>query len=251
MSGAPRACATAVVLVASFVAGSVPFSQLAAGCFAGVDLRQVGSGTVSGSGLYEVAGFGPLAVAGVLEVAKGAAGPLLARLVPGWPSGKRAPGEPRSLTLLDAAAAGAAIAAHNWSPWLRGAGGRGLSPALGATLALAPEGTAVLVAGMVAGRLLRQSGISTLLATLGLVPVLGVRRGWRGAALGLSICAPVLTKRVLGNHPLGPRAGSGSQRAEARTSATARFFSRLLFDREPGTRDAAAPDGDRSLVATS
>ncbi len=67
-----------VVLAAAFVCGSVPFSNIAARLVRGVDLRDVGTGTVSGTALHEVAGFGPLAVAGVLEVAKGSVGPLLA-----------------------------------------------------------------------------------------------------------------------------------------------------------------------------
>jgi hypothetical protein len=46
---------------AGFVAGSVPFSNLAAHRTRGVDLRDVGTGTVSGTALYEQAGFLPLA----------------------------------------------------------------------------------------------------------------------------------------------------------------------------------------------
>ena len=34
---------------------------------------------------------------------------------------------------------GLAVAGHNWSVFLRGAGGRGIAPALGATLVLAPD----------------------------------------------------------------------------------------------------------------
>src|SRR5207248_5425303 len=51
---APRAVA---VLVSSYAAGSIPFSYVAARIATGVDLRRPGSGTVSGTGLYEVSGF--------------------------------------------------------------------------------------------------------------------------------------------------------------------------------------------------
>lgn len=236
----PTAASCAVV-AASFVAGSVPYSQLAARHFAGADLRRVGSGTVSGTALYRVAGFGPLAAAGVMEVTKGAVGPLLARRVLGTQPGRRGPGSCAGVSLLGALAAGAAIAGHNWSPWLGGAGGRGLSPALGATLVLAPEGTAVLAAGMAAGRLLHQSGVSTLLAILSLVPVLGARRGAPGVTLGLSICVPMLTKRALGNSPLGSVKGSRAGRNAV--PLTAQLISRLFFDREPCSPDAVAPHG--------
>src|SRR3981081_4189302 len=53
------------VLGVSFVAGSIPSSNIAARRRASVDLRTVGTGTVSGTGLYRVAGFGPLPVSGI------------------------------------------------------------------------------------------------------------------------------------------------------------------------------------------
>ena len=68
----------AAILVLSFAAGAIPFSYIAGRRARGVDLRRVGSGTVSGTSLYRVAGFGPLAAAGVFDVAKGALGPALA-----------------------------------------------------------------------------------------------------------------------------------------------------------------------------
>src|SRR5437660_880085 len=83
--------------------------------------------------LTVAAGFRVLAVAGVLDVAKGAVGPLLAG---------------RDRPALAAAAAAAGVAGHNWSPFLRGAGGRGISPAIGALLAGAPVGAAVLLGGL-------------------------------------------------------------------------------------------------------
>ena len=65
----------ALPIAVGFGAGAIPFSNIAARRRAGVDLRTVGSGTVSGSGLYEVAGKGPLFVVGLFELAKGALGP--------------------------------------------------------------------------------------------------------------------------------------------------------------------------------
>src|SRR3954451_5465687 len=109
-----------VVLAAAYLAGAVPFSNLMAKRRRGVDLRAVGSGTVSGTSLYEVAGFGALALAGVCDVAKGAVGPALAG---------------RDRPARQATACAAAVAGHNWSRFLGGAGGRGISPAIGALAA--------------------------------------------------------------------------------------------------------------------
>jgi acyl phosphate:glycerol-3-phosphate acyltransferase len=198
----------AAVLAVAFTGGAVPFANLAARRVAGVDLRDVGRGTVSGTGLYRVAGFAPLAVAGVLDVAKGAAGPLLA-----------GPGRP----WLGAAATAGALTGHNWSPLLGGAGGRGVAPALGATLVRAPEGTVLLLASLVAGRAIRQTGLATLAGTAGLVPLLWHRRGGPGAATALGVLVPMTLKRLCGDAP--PARGWPTLRRAG--------WSRLLFDREP------------------
>src|SRR5438067_2391695 len=152
-----RGPAPAVVLGVAYLAGAIPFSNLMARGARGVDLRRVGAGTVSGTSLYEVAGFVPLAVAGICDVAKGAVGPALA-----------GPDRPE----LAAAAAAAGVAGHNWSPFLRGAGGRGISPALGALLVRNWPGTAVLLGGMTAGRLARETALGSFVADVALVPVL-------------------------------------------------------------------------------
>ena len=176
-----------VVVGAAFLAGAVPFSQVFARRRAGVDLRSVGSGTVSGTGLYEVTGFSTLAVAGVLEIAKGAVGPLLAG--------------PRRRPALAAAAAGAAVAGHNGSPFLRGAGGRGISPAVGALLATAPVGGAVLLGGMAVGRLAGETAIGSAVADAALVPVVGAVHGANGRRAAWAVLAPMIAKRLAGNRP--------------------------------------------------
>jgi glycerol-3-phosphate acyltransferase PlsY len=175
----------ALTLVLAFCAGSVPCSNIAARRTVGVDLRRVGTGTVSGTGLYRVAGFGPLAVAGVCDVAKGALGPLVAGDRP----------------VLGALAAGVAVVGHNWSPWLRGAGGRGLSPAIGALLAEAWPGAVLLLGGMAVGRLARQTALGSFVAQLALTPVLAVTHGRHGALAGAAVALPMLVKRVAGNRP--------------------------------------------------
>ena len=55
-----------VVVLAAYVLGSVPFSGILARLLEGIDLRTVGTGTVSGTGLFRVAGLGPKATAEVL-----------------------------------------------------------------------------------------------------------------------------------------------------------------------------------------
>lgn len=195
----------AAILLASFAAGAIPFSYFAGRRARGVDLRRVGTGTVSGTSLYRVAGFGPMAAAGVLDVAKGAAGPALAT----------AAGRPA----LAAVAGGVAVVGHNWSPFLRGAGGRGLSPALGALLVVAWPGAVVLLAGMILGRVVHETALGALVAEVALAPVLAFTHGAVGALAGISIAIPMLVKRVVGNAP----APSPRHRT---------YRNRLLYDRD-------------------
>jgi glycerol-3-phosphate acyltransferase PlsY len=201
----------AIAIGAGFAAGAIPFANIAARWSRGVDLRTVGTGTVSGSGLFEVAGFGPLAVAGVLDVAKGAVGPALAP--PGHPG-------------IAAVAGAAAVAGHNWSPFLRGAGGRGISPAIGALLVQAWPGAAVLLGGLAVGRLAGQTALGSLAADALLVPILYRWGGRHAAAAGAAVLAPMLVKRLRGNAPI-----AGDRPAT--------LLNRLLFDRDRN------PDRDR------
>jgi glycerol-3-phosphate acyltransferase PlsY len=191
----------AVVAVA-YLAGSVPFSNVVARWRTGRDLRQVGTGTVSGSGLYEVAGFPSLVLGGSLDVVKGAVGPLLA-----------GPDRP----VLAAVSGAAGVGGHNWSVFLRGRGGRGISPAIGALLVRNWPGAGVLLGGLAGGRLFDETGLGSALADGLLVPVLAATRGRRGALAGAAITGVLVTKRLAGNQP-------------AREPSA--YLYRLLFDRD-------------------
>lgn len=188
---------------AAYLVGSIPFSNIAARRLGGVDLRSIGTGTVSGTGLYATTGLRVLVAVGLLEVAKGAVGPLLA--------GRD---DPRRAAL----AAAAAVSGHNWSPWLGGAGGRGISPALGALLVTAPAGTATLLAGLAGGRVAGETALGCLVADGALVPVCGAVHGRAGRQAALAVVVPLLAKRLAGNAPVG-----GDRRT---------YLWRLLLDRD-------------------
>lgn len=196
------------VLGVSFLAGSIPSSNIAARARASVDLRDVGTGTVSGTGLYDVAGFGPLALAGIADIAKATIGPLLA----GKGRGK-----------LAAVAGGLAIAGHNWSPFLRGAGGRGFAPSLGVLGTQAASGVPVMLGGLVAGRAVHQTGLGGFAAQCLLVPVLVRRHGRRGLLIATCVVTPMWAKRIAGNGPLPERTFNA-------------YAHRLLFDRDETPR---------------
>jgi len=209
-----RTLLAAGCVAGAFLVGSIPFAYLAARLVSGTDLRRVGTGTVSGTGVGETSGFWPMAVAGLLDIGKGAAAVVLT-------AGSR--------PLLAAFCAGAAVIGHNWSPWLRGAGGRGLSVAGGACLTMAWPGAAVLTIGVGLGRLFHQTGLGSFVAQASLPLALALTAGWPstvadpvvGGILGAALVVPMWAKRLMGNAP--------RHRRPARVRV-----SRLLFDNDTG-----------------
>ena len=197
------------VLLVAFVVGAVPFSNIVTRVMKGVDLRDTEYKTVSGTSVYRVAGWWALVVSGILDVAKGALGPLLAS----------------DRMVLAAIAGGLAIAGHNWSPFLRGQGGRGIAPALGALLVNAWPGTAVILVALVASRAVRRTGLGSFVGEVALAPVLAVTNGPCGALAGGAIAVPMLVKRIMGN-------------AKPDRPSWRVYAHRLLFDNDPGV---AAP----------
>ncbi len=197
------------VLALAYLAGAVPCSNIVARLAAGVDLRDVGTGTSGGSNLYTVAGFSAMAVGGLADIAMGAVGPGVAV----WLD------QPVGVRVL---AGALAVTGHNWSVFHRLAGGRGLSTAMGAGLVLAWPMTVVIATGLALGRLVHGTGAASFLALLVSVPLLWATRGGYGAAVAFALAVPVLVKRVLGNEP--------PPRWSARVLAT-----RLVEDRNPRT----------------
>lgn len=197
------------IFITAFVVGAVPFSYLTAYKLTNTDLRQVDNGTVSGTGLYRVAGFMPLIVGGLLDVGKGALGPYLtANYV-----------SDQSWVLI-AFVATVTVVGHNWSLFLCGAGGRGLSPALGAFAIIAWPASLCLLSGLAIGRLLRHTAMMMFFTLLAMPWLLLWVNGYKAAIAAGIIATPMLIKRVTGNKPL-----PSSNRFHAATH-------RLVFDND-------------------
>jgi glycerol-3-phosphate acyltransferase PlsY len=196
-----------VVLGAAYLAGSVPFSHIATRR-RGVDLRTVGSGTVSGTGVFRSVGFATGMAAGIADLLKGVVGPVLAG---------------RDRPYLGAVSGGLGVVGHNWSPFLRGAGGRGVSTAMGALVTTAPAGSALLLAGLALGRAAGESAVGCFVADVAMVPVLRRISGRQAAAAGGAVVVPMLVKRLVGNAPV----------AELRLGPRLRTYAaRILLDRD-------------------
>jgi glycerol-3-phosphate acyltransferase PlsY len=114
-----------VLLVGSYLAGSIPFGYLA-GRLAGIDIRQAGSGNVGATNVVRVLG-------------KAYGYPVFA-LAPG-----RLP-EWSSPEIFGILAAMCSVLGHLYPPWLKFNGGKGVATSAGALLALALVATLIGVA---------------------------------------------------------------------------------------------------------
>jgi len=108
---------------AGFVLGSIPFSYLAARLVSGKDIRREGSGNVGATNVFRVAGRSAGIAAAAGDVFKSLLPVLAARLAGGSP-------------LWQAITAGAVIAGHCYSPFLRFRGGKGVASTVAVSLVL-------------------------------------------------------------------------------------------------------------------
>jgi glycerol-3-phosphate acyltransferase PlsY len=121
----------AVALVAGFLLGGIPFGIIVPRLIGGPDPRTVGSGRTGGANVSRAVGFRWAAVSGLLDVAKAAVAVLLVVAIGGDQAAQ-------------VVAALAAIVGHSRSPFIGFHGGRGVAPATGGALIIAPLILAVI-----------------------------------------------------------------------------------------------------------
>lgn len=203
-----------LIILASFVIGSVPVAYLTGRAVRGVDLRLEGSGNVGASNVWQSVSKASVVPVGLAEIGQGLAGILIAKAL----------GETLTVQVL---AGLAAIAGHNWSPFLRFAGGRGVAHAMGFMLVLSWPALGVFSGLSLLGVALRAvpqfvgAGIAAApLAALAAGQSPEIVAGTGGMAL------LIFAKRLLTNQPSWPAGGSRV------------LLNRLLYDRDTRERDA-------------
>lgn len=131
-----------IVLVISYLLGSIPFGLLLVRWKSGQDVRLIGSGRTGTTNTLRAAGYPIAIITFILDMAKGAAGVWLARWL--------APGQ----IWMEVLAPIAVIVGHNYSifllEWdergrLRLRGGAGGASALGGTIGLWPPSILILL----------------------------------------------------------------------------------------------------------
>ena len=120
-----------LVLLGSYLLGSLPTSWIVGKVFFGLDLRRHGSGNVGATNALRVLGKKAGVFVLVVDVLKGTAAVLAAAQAnETW--------EHHSPMLLPILAGGAAVVGHMYTLWLRFKGGKGVATAAGVFLALSP-----------------------------------------------------------------------------------------------------------------
>ena len=128
---------TALVVVISYLLGSIPAGAIAAR-LKGVDIRTVGSGNPGFTNVLRTLGAWVAAPVLVVDIAKGVVAVLFV-------AGVLGSGSHLGPTGIRLAAGLAAIAGHNWPVFARFKGGRGVATACGMFAAMSPLGTLAAV----------------------------------------------------------------------------------------------------------
>jgi glycerol-3-phosphate acyltransferase PlsY len=149
----------ALIIIAAYFLGSIPFGLIIAKAVEGVDVRTVGSGNIGATNVLRAAGRKAAALTLLADCLKGLIPVLLA--VKMFPQGP-----------VSSLAGVNAILGHNFPVFLRFKGGKGVATSFGVMLAASPwMGLACLATWLATAYLWRYSSLSALIA-FALYPVL-------------------------------------------------------------------------------
>jgi len=207
-----------IVVIASYLLGSVPTAYLAARWMRGIDIRQRGSGQVGGSNVWHSVSRRVGVVVAVADIAKGAVAVLVARVF--------------GLGIEWQMVAGlSAIAGHNWSVFLRFGGGRGIATLGGVILVMAPWETVVFAVFVALGMLLRIVPVSILLGVASLPVASWILREPSMERSSMALGGVVMLLLVAAKRVVPKRKWPSSGRGKV-------LMYRLLFDRDIRSREA-------------
>jgi glycerol-3-phosphate acyltransferase PlsY len=207
--------AATATIVAAYLIGSVPVAYLTGRITKGVDIRELGSGNVGASNIWQSVSKALVVPVGLAQIAQGLAAVLIAKAM-----GQGGGGQ--------AAAGIAVLVANDWNPWLRFAGGRGVGQTIGVLLALAPWALGAFIVVSLAGVALKaipQFVAIALIAT----PVAAALAGQPASTVAAcaALAAIALVKRMLANGA-----------PEASCARPGVWLIRLVYDRDIRDREA-------------
>jgi glycerol-3-phosphate acyltransferase PlsY len=204
-----------LIIALSYVIGAIPIAYLTGRYIGGIDLRRYGSKNVGASNVFQSVSKVMVVPVGLTEIGQGMLGILVAKVF----------GQDHSVQV---AAGLAAIAGHNWSPFLGFAGGRGVAHAIGFMTVLSWPALGAFAVASLSGVVRRQVPLYILFGIL-LTPFAAIIADQRAEIVaGLFAMAALLTaKRLLTNEPAIPQ---GKRWQDV-------LWNRLLYDRDTRERD--------------
>ncbi len=204
------------IVLGSYLIGGVPVAYLTGRLLRGIDIRQYGSANVGASNVFQTVSRAAVVPVGLTEIGQGLLGIIIAKLAD------------QSLA-VQVLAGLAALAGHNWSPYLRFMGGRGIAHAIGFMLILSWPALGAFIVLSLLGVVLRMVPQLIGLAIIA-APLAALAAGQAPEIVwGLAgMAALIVAKRLVTNRPSLP------PDADARTV----LFNRLLYDRDTREREA-------------
>ena len=180
------------LIIFAYLLGSVPTAYIAGRALRGIDIRSYGSGSVSGSNVWQSVSRWATVPVGIADISKGVIPVVIA-----WAMGLTLMEEPK---LAQGIVGLAAIAGHNWSIFLRFTGGRGIATMMGVLVVLAPWELLVFIGLFLLGIALFNVPVGAFIAAVALpLASLGF-----GEPLPLTLCLLTMTliliaKRLMAN----------------------------------------------------
>ena len=212
-----------ILIAIAYLWGSIPTAYLVARFTSGIDIREYGSGNVGASNAVAHLGAKTGVLIGAFDlVGKGILPVLLVRWLAATPDDNLA---------VQVAVGLAAVAGHNWSPYIRFTGGRGIGTAGGLVLAFALWYEALIAALIIVGlgRLVfKDVALLTLAAVIALpASAIAFDRPPEIIAMCLLILALHIAKRLTANW----------ERPSAAQPILRTIACRILWDRDVSRRE--------------
>ncbi|RJX22929.1 MAG: glycerol-3-phosphate 1-O-acyltransferase [Desulforudis sp.] len=173
----------ALLILVSYLIGSIPTGFLIGKLVKGIDIRTQGSGNIGATNVWRSLGPAPALVALVGDVAKGIVALLLGRYY-----------GPPGFELITA---GAALLGHGWSVFLRFQGGKMIATMLGILIMLPPVGLgAAAVVWLSTVGLTRYVSLASMLAVVAVPVAFAVT----GAGMNLVVFGTLVALVVIYKH---------------------------------------------------
>lgn len=179
----------ALLILASYLIGSIPFGYLIVRARGGGDVRETGSGGTGATNVTRRAGRGAGVLTLALDAAKGALVALAARwlLAPDF-----------TVNSYVAAASIAVVVGHVFPVWLKFRGGKGVATGLGVFLSLTPAAVALAVpVFIVVVWTTRYVSLGSILATAALPLFVWLLRDMGNSNAGAAF-APIMAVAIVG-----------------------------------------------------